>query len=119
MSEPGRVQNKASWRDALLNVLVAWNRHQVWRILTSVVLIWIVSGTALYYVERGTNPAFGTWRESLWNVWLTLFSGLNIHAQDSSWAARGVRRACRRCRLGRFVHGQRGVHPDRTLTKES
>src|SRR4029079_1571004 len=24
-----------------------------------------------------TNPAFATWRESLWNVWVTLFSGLN------------------------------------------
>ena len=77
MTELGKVLNKASWRDTLLTVLVAWNRHQVWRILTSVVLIWIVSGTALYFVERGTNPAFGTWRESLWNVWLTLFSGLN------------------------------------------
>ena len=22
-------------------------------------------------------PAFATWRESLWNVWVTLFSGLN------------------------------------------
>ena len=25
----------------------------------------------------GTNPAFETWGESLWNVWVTLFSGLN------------------------------------------
>jgi voltage-gated potassium channel len=41
------------------------------------VVIWIVSGTALYFAERGTNPAFKTWRESLWNVWVTLFSGLN------------------------------------------
>jgi voltage-gated potassium channel len=77
VSEPGRSRDKASWRDTLLSVLQAWNRHQVWRILTSVVLIWIVSGTALHFVERGTNPAFATWRESLWNVWLTLFSGLN------------------------------------------
>ena len=70
-------RGKASWRDALLSVLAAWNRHQVWKILTSIVVIWIVSGTALYFAERGTNPAFETWRESLWNVWVTLFSGLN------------------------------------------
>jgi len=41
------------------------------------VVIWLVSGTALYVAERGTNPAFETMRESLWNVWVTLFSGLN------------------------------------------
>ena len=61
MSELGRVRDKASWRDALLSVLTAWNRHQVWKILTAIVVIWIVSGTALYFAERGTNPAFETW----------------------------------------------------------
>ena len=77
MSEPGQVRDTASWRATLLRVLTAWNRHQVWKILTSIVVIWIVSGTALYFAERDTTPAFGTWRESLWNVWVTLFSGLN------------------------------------------
>ena len=119
MSELGRVRDKASWRDNLLRVLTAWNRHQVWKILTAVVVIWIVSGTALHFAERDTNPAFKTLGESLWNVWVTLFSGLSQRAQVSCWAARGFRRACRRCRLGRFVHGQRGVDPGRTLTKES
>ena len=118
MTELGRDRRKASWRDTLLSVLAAWNRNQVWKILTSIVVIWIVSGTALYFAERDTNPAFGTWRESFWNVWVTLFSGLNS-TPNTPWAARGFRRACRWCRLGRFVHGQRGVDPDRTLTKES
>jgi voltage-gated potassium channel len=77
LSELGRVREKASWRDTLLSVLAAWNRHQVWKILTAIVAIWIVSGTALHFAERGTNPAFETWRESFWNVWVTLFSGLN------------------------------------------
>ena len=40
-------------------------------------------------------------------------------AHISSWTVRSFRRACRRCRFGRFVHGQRGVDPCRTLTKES
>ena len=62
MTELGRDRRKASWRDTLLSVLAAWNRNQVWKILTSIVVIWIVSGTALYFAERGTNPAFGTWR---------------------------------------------------------
>jgi len=77
VSELGRVPVKASWRDTLLSVLAAWNRHQVWKILTAIVAIWIVSGTALHFAERGTNPAFETWGESLWNVWITLFSGLD------------------------------------------
>jgi voltage-gated potassium channel len=77
LSEPGRVRDKASWRDTLLSVLTAWNRHQVWKILTAILVIWIVSGTALHFAERGTNSAFATWGESLWNVWVTLFSGLN------------------------------------------
>jgi voltage-gated potassium channel len=66
-----------SWRNRLLTVLSAWNRNQVWKILTAIVVIWIVSGSALHFAERGTNPAFATWRESFWNVWVTLFSGLN------------------------------------------
>jgi len=67
----------ATWRSNLLSVLTAFNRHQVWKILTAIVVIWIVCGTALYFAERGTNEAYATWRESLWNVWVTLFSGLN------------------------------------------
>jgi hypothetical protein len=77
LSELDRVRDKASWHDTLLSVLTAWNRHQVWKILTAVVVIWIVSGTALHFAERGTNPVFETWGESLWNVWVTLFSGLS------------------------------------------
>ena len=119
MSELGRVRDKASWRDTLLSVLTAWNRHQVWKILTAIVVIWIVSGTALHFAERGTNPAF----ETLARVPLERLGHplqrTQQRAQLSCWAARGFRRACRRCRLGRFVHGQRGVDPDRTLTKES
>ena len=77
MSEFGQVRDKASWLDTLLRLLRVWNRPQVWKILTAIVVIWIVCGTALYFAERGTNPAYKTLRESLWNVWVTLFSRLN------------------------------------------
>jgi len=76
MSVPARVREKASWRDALLRVLKSWNRHQIPKILAAVIVIWIVGGTALHLVEGSTTPAYETWRESLWNVWVTLFSGL-------------------------------------------
>ena len=78
MNELGRVRDKTSWLDTLLSVLTAWNRHQVWKILAAIVVIWIVSGTALHFAEGGTNPAFETLGDSLWNVWVTLFSGLEI-----------------------------------------
>jgi hypothetical protein len=68
LSEPGGLQDKASWRDTLLTVLSAWNRHQVWKILSAIVVIWLVSSTALYFAEGGSNPAFDTWGEALWNV---------------------------------------------------
>ena len=74
----------AAWRDTLLSVLKEWNRHQVPKILTAVVATWIVSGTALHFAERDTNPAFKTWGESLWNVWVTLFSGLEIEINSSA-----------------------------------
>jgi voltage-gated potassium channel len=77
LSKFGRVRDKKSWLDTLRSVLKAWNRYQVPKILTALVVIWIVSGTALYFAESGKNPAFKTLRESLWNVWVTLFSGLN------------------------------------------
>jgi hypothetical protein len=75
LTEPARPREKTSWRDALLRVLKAWNRHQIPKILAAVVVIWIVTGTALHFAEGGTTPAYETWRESLWNVWVTLFSG--------------------------------------------
>ncbi len=78
MTEFGQVRDKPPWRDTLLNVLKAWNRHQVWKILSAIVVIWIVSGIALHFAERSTNPAFETLGESLWNVWVLLFSGLEI-----------------------------------------
>jgi len=77
LSARDRAGGKASWRETLLGVLAAWNRNQVWKILLAIVVIWIVSGTALHFAERGSNPAYATWRESFWNVWVTLFSGLN------------------------------------------
>ncbi len=83
MSEPVRVGEKASWRETLLNLLKAWNRHQVWKILTAIVAMWMVSGIALHFAERDTNPAFETLGESLWNVWVTLFSGLEIEINSS------------------------------------
>jgi voltage-gated potassium channel len=86
VSEFDRFRDKsswASWRDTLLKVLRRWNRHQAPTILAAIVVIWIVSSTALHFAERGTNPAFETLGESFWNVWVTLFSGLEIEINSA------------------------------------
>jgi voltage-gated potassium channel len=72
-----RAWKSRPWREVLLAALTAWNRHQVGRIIAGVFLTWLVGGTAIYLVERGANPDFATWGDSLWNVWLLLFSGLD------------------------------------------
>jgi voltage-gated potassium channel len=72
-----RLLKEKGWRHALLTIVVAWNRNQLGRILTAILVIWLGGGTALYLAERDSNPAFNSWGESLWNVWVTLFSGLN------------------------------------------
>lgn len=65
------------WRETLLAALTAWNRHQVIRIIGAVILAWLVGATALYYAERRVNPDFATWGDSLWGVWVLLFSGVD------------------------------------------
>lgn len=75
--ELNRLLNEKGWRRTLLAVVMYWNRDQLLRLLTAILVIWLVGSTALHLVERGANPAFDTWGESLWNVWVTLFSGMN------------------------------------------
>jgi voltage-gated potassium channel len=65
------------WRGAVLSVLAAWNRYQVARIIGAVAVAWVLGATTLYFAERGVNSDFATWSESLWHVWVLLFSGLD------------------------------------------
>ena len=65
------------WREALLTALAAWNRNQVALIAAAVVVTWLVGAAALYLAERETNPDFDSWGDSLWGVWVLLFSGLD------------------------------------------
>jgi voltage-gated potassium channel len=72
-----RVKGDRSWRETLLTALTAWNRHQVARVVGAVFLVWLVGATGLYFAERRVNPDFATWADSLWGVWVLLFSGLD------------------------------------------
>jgi len=66
-----------AWRDAILSAASAWNRNQVRQVITAVILTWLLGATALYLAERRANPDFATWGDSLWGVWVVLFSGLD------------------------------------------
>jgi voltage-gated potassium channel len=72
-----RAGGPRTWRDAVVKALAAWKRHQVVRIVSAVAVAWLLGATGLYYAERHVNPDFVTWGESLWNVWVLLFSGLD------------------------------------------
>jgi voltage-gated potassium channel len=66
-----------SWRDKLFSALIAWNRHQVARVVGAVIAVWLLGATGLFFAERWINPDFATWGDSLWGVWVLLFSGLD------------------------------------------
>ncbi len=44
----------------------------------AIVLAWVAGATLLFLAERGKNEAFDSWWESLWNVWVLLFSGPEV-----------------------------------------
>ncbi len=65
-----------AWRDSLLAAVTVWNRNQIRQVITAVLLTWLLGATALYLAERHANPDFATWGDSLWGVWVVMFSGL-------------------------------------------
>src|SRR5262249_27998250 len=80
MNRPRRVLRLAwsrRWREAILLALRNWNRHQISRIVTAVVLSWLVGAVLIHLAEKDTNPEVAGWTDSLWNVWVLLFSGLD------------------------------------------
>jgi voltage-gated potassium channel len=85
---PVRSNKRKSWRQALLTVLTGWNRYQIGRVVGGVILTWLIGALGLYLAERRTNPAFGSFGESLWDVWVLLFSGLDQDQPPKTLAGR-------------------------------
>ena len=54
---------------------LAIRRNQVARILAVMLAIWFCGTLGIHYAEHGSNEDFGGWFDSLWNVWVLLFSG--------------------------------------------
>ena len=67
----------SSRRRAIQALLSRWNRNQVLRIAGAIVIAWVIGAVGIHLAERGGNPAFDTWTESFWSVWVLLFSGLD------------------------------------------
>lgn len=72
-----RAVGSRRWREKFFSAWARWNRHQIARIVIAVVLAWLAGATALYFAERHVNDDFASWSETLWNVWVLLFSGLD------------------------------------------
>ena len=69
-----RRRKNRGWLPVLLKFLAAWRRRQAGRVVVVILLIWLAGATGLHLAERATNPAFATWGDAFWNVWLLLFS---------------------------------------------
>ena len=74
-----------AWRRAIRAFLSYWKRRHLWRLVGVILAVWIVAATFLHFTDRD-NPGFATWGESLWNVWVILFSGVN--SPPTSFAGR-------------------------------
>jgi voltage-gated potassium channel len=72
-----KLVTKESAREALQTFLGHWNRHQVFRIIAAILVAWVIGAVGIHLAEQGSNPAFDTWTESFWSVWVLLFSGLD------------------------------------------
>jgi voltage-gated potassium channel len=67
----------------VLSTLSSWNRHQAGRIVAAILLSWFLGAATIHYAEGPESPAFGTWGEALWSVWVLLFSGLDEPPQTA------------------------------------
>src|SRR6185437_8511337 len=50
-------------------------RNQIFRIISAILVVWVLGATSIHLAERGGNPAFASWTESFFNVWVLLFAG--------------------------------------------
>jgi Trk K+ transport system NAD-binding subunit len=62
---------------AALAALRRWRRNLVFRILVAVLAAWTVGTVGIHLAEGTGNPAYDTWTEAFWSVWVLLFSGLD------------------------------------------
>ena len=63
------------WR-RIVKSFASWLRHQLGLLIVVTTACWLLGSVALFLVERGVNPAYETFFDALWNVWLIFFTGL-------------------------------------------
>ncbi len=68
-----------SRREALLESLRYWNRSGAGLVGGVILVAWIVGSVGLYLAEHRDNPDFDGVFETLWSVWILLFSGMEIN----------------------------------------
>ena len=68
-----RRDSPISWRDIASRL----RRNRFFLIIAALMVAWFVGAIFIHLAEGRGNPAYATFGESLWNVWLALFNGMN------------------------------------------
>ncbi len=63
-------------RELWMEVFRTLRRSQVVRILVLMSVAWFIGALGIHLAEKGGNPAFDSFGESLWNVFVLMFSGV-------------------------------------------
>ena len=67
----------------ILDLLRSWNKLRILRIAAIILGAWLIGAVGTWLAERKINPAFSTLGESLWSVWVLLFSGVEVQPQTT------------------------------------
>lgn len=77
---PARLILRAVRRDRsgyLQTAFARLRRNLFARLVVSLLIADLLGSLVIHLAEGRNNPAFATWGESAWNVWLALFNGMN------------------------------------------
>lgn len=110
--------DRRSWRAKLVSLIARWSRHQLGWLFAAILVSWLASAAALHLVEPPENAAFATYGDSLWSVWLILFSG--VEDQPATFAGRFIASALVVIGVafaGLFTAGVASVLIDRVLRR--
>lgn len=72
-----RSEDNESAKFSIADLFRRVRRNQFGMLVIPLIIAWLIGSVLIYFSERGRSPAFSSYAETSWNVWLALFNGLN------------------------------------------